>query len=230
VTAVEVRNLVAGYRPDADVLAGCDLFAAGGELTGIVGPPGAGKSTLLKAIFGQVRIGAGQVLLDGADVTGVESGRLVARGVRFVPRTGNVFTDLTVQENLEIGVFGRPRDFATRFAAVVDIFPGLAKHNKQKAGSLSRGERRTVALARALMTGPTVLLLDEPSAGLAPPGRDEVFRHAHRIGRSGVTVLLAERNARRCLPFCARVYALDRGRSIYRGAGPELVGDPSPER
>jgi branched-chain amino acid transport system ATP-binding protein len=224
--AVEVRALVGGYLPGIDILNGCDLTAEKGELVGILGPNGAGKSTLLKAIFGMVKIRGGQVLLAGEDVTGSTADHLVGRGVGFVPQSNNVFTDLTLRENLEIGIFQRPKEYANRLAAICDIFPDLAGRLKQRAGSLSGGQRQTLAMARALMTGPSVLLLDEPSAGLSPQRQDEVFLHAHRIKKSGVAVVMVEQNARRCLQICDRAYVLDQGKNAYTGTGEELMHDP----
>ncbi|MEU4164134.1 ABC transporter ATP-binding protein [Actinoplanes sp. NPDC026670] len=223
---VEVKNLAGGYLPGIDILNGCDLTASAGELVGILGPNGAGKSTLLKAIFGMVRIRFGQVLLDGADVTGLRADRLVALGVAFVPQNNNVFTDLTIRENLEIGIFQRPKEFRTRLDAVCALFPDLRDRLRQKAGSLSGGQRQTLAMGRALMTDPSVLLLDEPSAGLSPQRQDEVFLHAHRIKKSGVAVVMVEQNARRCLQICDRAYVLDQGRNAHTGTGEELLHDP----
>ncbi|MEV6300271.1 ABC transporter ATP-binding protein [Actinoplanes sp. NPDC051861] len=223
---VEVKDLVGGYLPGVNILNGCDLNASSGELVGIVGPNGAGKSTLLKAIFGMVRIRGGQVLLNGEDVTGLRADKLVARGVGFVPQTNNVFTDLTIRENLEIGIFQRPKEFAARLEAVCALFPDLTGRLRQKAGALSGGQRQTLAMGRALMTGPSVLLLDEPSAGLSPQRQDEVFLHAHRIKKSGVAVIMVEQNARRCLQICDRAYVLDQGRNAHTGTGAELLHDP----
>ncbi|WP_328477127.1 ABC transporter ATP-binding protein [Actinoplanes sp. NBC_00393] len=223
---VEVKELVGGYLPGVNILNGCDLTAAKGELVGIIGPNGAGKSTLLKAIFGMVQIRGGQILLDGDDVTGLRADKLVARGVGFVPQTNNVFTDLTIKENLEIGIFQRPKEFAVRLEAVCFLFPDLKDRLKQKAGSLSGGQRQTLAMGRALMTDPSVLLLDEPSAGLSPQRQDEVFLHAHRIKKSGVAVIMVEQNARRCLQICDRAYVLDQGRNAHTGTGEELMHDP----
>ncbi|GAA0487660.1 ABC transporter ATP-binding protein [Paractinoplanes deccanensis] len=223
---IEVKDLVAGYLPNVDILNGCDLTAAPGELVGIVGPNGAGKSTLLKAMFGQVRVRSGSIVLRGEDVTGVKPDKLVGRGVGFVPQTDNVFTGLTVGENLEMGIFQRPRAFRERRDAVCALFPDLAGRLKQKAGALSGGERQMVAMARALMTDPSVLLLDEPSAGLSPQRQDEVFLHAHRIRKSGVAVVMVEQNARRCLQICDRAYVLDQGRNAHTGTGRELLHDP----
>ncbi|MFE3450299.1 ABC transporter ATP-binding protein [Nonomuraea sp. NPDC059194] len=224
--SVEVSRLVAGYLPNVDILNGCDLVAAAGEVVGIIGPNGAGKSTLLKAIFGMVTVRSGTITLDGEDITGMRPDRLVGRGVGFVPQSANVFTDLTVQENLELGTFQRPKAFAARFGAVAEIFPGLERLLRRREGGLSGGERQTVAMARALMAEPSVLLLDEPSAGLSPHRTDEVFLNVHRIKRAGVAVVIVEQNARRCLEICDRGYVLDQGRNAYTGTGADLMHDP----
>src|SRR5690606_33655343 len=197
-----------------------------GELVGIIGPNGAGKSTLLKAIFGLVRIRSGSVTLRGEEITNHQAHQLVPRGVGFVPQTNNVFPSLTVQENLEMGVFLRPGKFKRRFEFVADLFPVLAERRAQRAGSLSGGERQMVAMGRALMMEPSVLLLDEPSAGLSPAMQDEVFFNTKQINATGVTVIMVEQNARRCLQICDRGYVLDQGRSAYSGPGEGLIDDP----
>ncbi|MEO8107777.1 MAG: ATP-binding cassette domain-containing protein, partial [Actinomycetes bacterium] len=168
-------NLVAGYLPGVNILNGCDLYANRGELVGIIGPNGAGKSTLLKALFGLVRVHEGQVLLDGEDITNLKPNRLVSQGVGFVPQNNNVFPSLTIEENLQMGAFQAPKKFAERFDFVASLFPTLIDRRKQPAGSLSGGERQMVAMSRALMMDPSVILLDEPSAGLSPVLQDEVF-------------------------------------------------------
>lgn len=222
---VEVRGLVAGYSPGVDILNGCDLVAMPGELIGIIGPNGAGKSTLLKTIFGLVSVRGGTVMLKGEDITGLKANKLVAKGVGFVPQTENVFTDLTIQENLEMGLFQTPRRFAERLEYIAEVFPSLASRRKQKAGSLSGGERQMVAMARALITDPSVLLLDEPSAGLSPARQDDAFLQIHKIKRTGVTVIMVEQNAARCLQVCDRGYVLDQGRNAHTGTGDELLND-----
>lgn len=220
-------ELVAGYIPGVDILTGCDLYVDDGELVGIIGPNGAGKSTLLKALFGLVKVSSGAVTFRGDDVTGKKANQLVSRGIGFVPQTNNVFPSLTIEENLEMGLYqGSASDFAQRFDAVCAVFPALADRRKQRAGSLSGGERQMVAMGRALMANPEVLLLDEPSAGLSPVLQDEVFIRVREINRSGVSVVMVEQNARRCLQICDRGYVLDQGRNAYTGAGHELIKDP----
>jgi branched-chain amino acid transport system ATP-binding protein len=209
-----------------NILNGCNLVANQGELIGIIGPNGAGKSTLLKAIFGQVNIRDGKIWLNGEDITGLKANKLVAKGVAFVPQTNNVFPSLTIEENLEMGVFQTPKRFKERFEFVTEIFPDLGKRRHQRAGSLSGGERQMVAMGRALMIDPSVLLLDEPSAGLSPVRQDETFLRVKEVNQAGVTVIMVEQNARRCLQICDRAYVLDQGKDAHTGTGRELLNDP----
>ncbi len=218
--------LVAGYLPGVNILNGADLYCTENELVGIIGPNGAGKSTLLKALFGLVKINEGTVKLKDQDITNERADTLVAKGIGFVPQTNNVFPSLTIQENLEMGVYQRPKSFKERFAFVGDIFPALLDRRAQRAGSLSGGERQMVAMGRALMMEPSVLLLDEPSAGLSPVLQDEVFVQTRRINRAGVSVVMVEQNAKRCLQICDRGYVLDQGRNAYTGTGAQLANDP----
>jgi branched-chain amino acid transport system ATP-binding protein len=223
---IEARDVVAGYVAEVDILNGCDLTVAPGEFVGIIGPNGAGKSTLLKAILGMVTVRSGSIFLDGDEITGQPAHRLVQRGVGFVPQTKNVFQGLTVRENLEMGCFLAPKRFDERYEVVTGLFPRLADRANQRAGSLSGGERQMVALGRALMLDPTLLLLDEPSAGLSPILQDEVFLRCKLINDHGVAILMVEQNARRCLQVCDRGYVLDQGRNAYTGTGRELLSDP----
>jgi branched-chain amino acid transport system ATP-binding protein len=223
---VEAKDLHAGYLPGINILNGCSLTANQGELIGIIGPNGAGKSTLLKAIFGQVNVRSGNILLNGEDITGLKANKLVEKGVAFVPQTNNVFPSLTIEENLEMGVFQNPKDFKERYEFVVSLFPDLDKRKAQKAGGLSGGERQMVAMGRALMVNPSVLLLDEPSAGLSPVRQDEAFLRVREVNQAGVTVIMVEQNARRCLQICDRAYVLDQGVDAHTGTGRELLTDP----
>ena len=223
---VEVRNVTAGYIPGVNILNGCSLKAAQGELIGIIGPNGAGKSTLLKSIFGLVKVRDGSIHLQGEDITNLKANKLVAKGVGFVPQTENVFPSLTIQENLEMGLYLKPKGLKERLEFVTEIFPELSKRLTQRAGSLSGGERQMVAMSRALMMGPHVMLLDEPSAGLSPVRQDEAFMRVKEINRAGVTTIMVEQNARRCLQICDRGYVLDQGRDAYHGTGRELLNDP----
>jgi branched-chain amino acid transport system ATP-binding protein len=219
-------DLVAGYLPGVNILNGCSLVAEQGELIGIIGPNGAGKSTLLKAIFGQVNIRSGSVILEGEDITGLRANKLVQRGVGMVPQTNNVFPSLTIEENLQMGLYQRPGAYKERLEFVTGIFAELGKRLKQRAGSLSGGERQMVAMSRALMMDPKVLLLDEPSAGLSPVRQDEAFIRVSEINKAGVTTIMVEQNARRCLQICDRGYVLDQGRDAYTGSGRDLLNDP----
>jgi len=223
---VEVANITAGYLTGVDILNGCSLIANQGELIGIIGPNGAGKSTLLKAIFGLVKVRTGSVNLYGEEITNLKADKLVSKGVGFVPQTNNVFPTLTIQENLEMGLYQKPKGLTERLEFVTEIFPELGKRLGQRAGSLSGGERQMVAMSRALMMGPPVLLLDEPSAGLSPVRQDEAFLRVKEINKAGVTTIMVEQNARRCLQICDRGYVLDQGKDAYTGTGRELLNDP----
>jgi len=223
---VEVKDLVAGYLPGVDILHGTNLTAHRGELVGIIGPNGAGKSTLLKAIFGMVKVRSGDITVNGESIVGLKADKLVARGVGFVPQTNNVFPSLTIEENLQMGLFQNPKIFAERLDFVTGIFAELGARLKQRAGSLSGGERQMVAMSRALMMDPAVLLLDEPSAGLSPVRQDDAFIRVSDINKAGVTTIMVEQNARRCLQICDRGYVLDQGKDAYTGSGRELLNDP----
>jgi branched-chain amino acid transport system ATP-binding protein len=201
---VEVKDLYAGYLPGVNILNGANLYANKGELIGIIGPNGAGKSTLLKAIFGLVNVREGSVFLNGAEITNFKANKLVSLGVGFVPQNNNVFPSLTIEENLQMGLYQRPQDFDERLEFVTSIFAELGKRLKQRAGSLSGGERQMVAMGRALMMNPAVLLLDEPSAGLSPVRQDEAFLRVSEINKAGVTTIMVEQNARRCLQISDR--------------------------
>ncbi len=219
-------DLVAGYVPEVDILTGCNAYVGDGELVGIIGPNGAGKSTLIKAMFGLVPVRSGTVHLREKDVTSLPAHRLVSEGLGYVPQNHNVFPSLTVEENLEMGIYLRPKEFRARQATVSDLFPLLADRRAQKCGSLSGGERQVVAMGRALMTDPEVLFLDEPSAGLSPMMQDAVFESVQTINRSGVSILMVEQNATSCLEIAHRGYVLDQGKDAYTGTGQELLHDP----
>ncbi|MEY4340482.1 MAG: hypothetical protein RLZ14_2332 [Actinomycetota bacterium] len=220
-------EIVAGYIPEVNILNGCNLVVNKGEFVGIIGPNGAGKSTFLKAVLGQCSVRSGTVTFMGDDITGMKAHQLVSKGVGYVPQTRNVFPSLTVVENLEMGCFLRPKVFKERFEYVTDLFPRLLQRKDSKAGALSGGERQMVAMSRALMLEPRLLLLDEPSAGLSPVLQDEVFLNCRAINRTGVAILMVEQNARRCLQVVDRGYVLDQGRNAYTGTGRELLSDPA---
>ena len=224
------RDIHAGYLPGINILNGCDLTLGDNEVVGIIGPNGAGKSTLVKALFGLVDIRDGEVTLRDDDITGHKAHQLVEQGVGYVPQTNNVFPSLTIRENLEMGLFLRPKLFDERFGAVVDLFPLLGERSASRAGTLSGGERQMVAMGRALMMQPSVLLLDEPSAGLSPANQDEVFRRVRTIRDSGVSIIMVEQNARRCLQICDRGYVLDQGTNAYTGTGRRAARGPEGHR
>ncbi len=223
---LSAAELVAGYTPEVNILNGCDFHLADGELIGIIGPNGAGKSTLLPTLFGLVKVSSGTVTFRGADITGEPAHALVAKGIGYVPQNNNVFPRLTVEENLEMGMYLEPKRFKERLEVVADLFPLLSERLKQRAGSLSGGERQMLAMGRALMMDPSVLLLDEPSAGLSPLYQDEVFIRCRRINAAGVSIVMVEQNARRCLEICHRGYVLDQGRNAYTDTGEALLNDP----
>ena len=223
---MEAVDLVAGYIPGVNILNGASLTLNPGEIVGIIGPNGAGKSTLLKSLFGLVHVSSGSLTLKGENITNMRADKLVSRGVGFVPQTENVFPTLTIKENMQMGAYQEPGMFAERFDYVASIFPKLADRRDQVAGSLSGGERQMVAMGRALMMDPSVLLLDEPSAGLSPMLQDETFIRVRQVNKAGVSVVIVEQNARRCLQICDRGYVLDQGRNAYSGEGRSLLNDP----
>jgi branched-chain amino acid transport system ATP-binding protein len=226
IPVIETKSLVAGYLPGVNILNGANFFANQGELVGIIGPNGAGKSTLLKAIFGLVKVREGEILLNGESIANLKANQLVAKGIGFVPQNNNVFPSLTIEENLQMGLFQNPKRYAERLGFVTGIFAELGKRLKQRAGSLSGGERQMVAMSRALMMDPEVLLLDEPSAGLSPVRQDEAFIRVSEINKAGVTTIMVEQNARRCLQISDRAYVLDQGKDAVVGSGRELLNDP----
>jgi ABC-type branched-subunit amino acid transport system ATPase component len=226
-TLLRTEGLVAGYLPEVDILGGVDVELREGEVVTIVGPNGAGKSTLLKSVFGLLRPRSGRVLLHERDVAGRKTHDIARAGVGYVPQLGNVFPSLTVQENLELGALAaRGLDVGARCEAMYAMFPRLGERRRQPAGTMSGGERQMVAMARALMPQPRILLLDEPSAGLAPAAVDTVFEQVAEINGHGVAILMVEQNARRALAMSTRGYVLDLGRNRFEGPGRELLDDP----
>jgi ABC-type branched-subunit amino acid transport system ATPase component len=220
------EGVVAGYVPEVDILRGADVKVGEGQVVTIVGPNGAGKSTLLKAIFGLLRPREGRVLLRGGDITGARPHRIARSGVGYVPQLANVFPNMTVEENLDLGAMAFPHvDVGERKRALYGLFPRLEERRRQVAGTLSGGERQMVAMARALMPDPTVLLLDEPSAGLAPALVDAIFEKVADVNRAGVTIVMVEQNARRALAMSDRGYVLDVGANRFEGEGRALLGD-----
>jgi len=224
--ALKTLGLVAGYVAEVDILNGVDIRVGPGEIVTVVGPNGAGKSTLVKTIMGFVRPRGGRVVLGGQDVAGLPPHVLARRGVGYVPQLRGVFPSLTVEENLEIGMVGRAGSVRNRMSAMYTLFPRLAERRRQMTGTMSGGERQMVAIARALMPEPAILLLDEPSAGLAPAFVDVVFERIAAVNQGGVTILMVEQNARRALAMSHRGYVLDLGRNRYDGPAAELLADP----
>jgi branched-chain amino acid transport system ATP-binding protein len=226
VKLLEIDALEAAYD-EALVVRGVSLAAGTDEIVAVIGPNGAGKSTLLKAVYGLVAVRGGAVRFEGEDVTGMRPDRLTRRGLNFVPQTENVFSRLTLAENLHVSALVLPR--GRRRAAIErsrELFPILAERPRQRAGTLSGGQRKLVALARALVTGPRLLLLDEASAGLSPQAMDLVFEKLVEINALGVGIVMVEQNARRALALAARGYVLDAGRNAIEGSGAELLRDP----
>ena len=220
-------GLVAGYSAEVDILSGVSIAVGEGEIVCVVGPNGAGKSTLMKAVFGLVAPKAGRITLSGRDITGLRPSEIARLGMAYVPQRDNVFESMTVLENLELGATPRPGlAVRPRIEALLALFPRLAERRRQAVGTMSGGERQMVAMARALMPEPAVLLLDEPSAGLAPLFVDSMFEKVQAINRAGVTILMVEQNARRALALSHRGYVLDLGQNRFAGEGRALLEDP----
>jgi len=222
---LRAEGLVAGYLPEVDILNGIDLTVNDGEIATVIGPNGAGKSTLIKSIFGLLPPREGRVLLREEDLTGLRPHLITRRGMSYVPQLDNVFLSLTVEENLEMGALEQ-RTAGERIKAMYELFPRLGERRTQAAGTMSGGERQMVAMARALMPEPQVLLLDEPSAGLAPAFVEAIFEKIEEINSHGVTIVMVEQNARRALAMSDRGYVLDVGRNRFQGEGKELLDDP----
>ena len=213
-----------------DILHGCTIAANPGEIAVIVGPNGAGKSTAMKAVFGMLDMRQGHVTLDGEDITALSPQDRVKAGMGFVPQTSNIFPSLTVEENLEMGAFIRTDDIRGTMAQVYDLFPILKEKRRQPAGELSGGQRQQVAVGRALMTEPKVLMLDEPTAGVSPIVMDELFDRIIEVSRTGIPILMVEQNARQALEIADRGYVLVQGRNAHTGTGAELLADPEVRR
>jgi branched-chain amino acid transport system ATP-binding protein len=218
------EKMVAGYG-GPNILDGCDIAVDRGEVVVIVGPNGAGKSTAMKAMFGMLKLRAGRVMLDGVDITRLSPQDRVRAGMGFVPQTGNVFTSMTVEENLEMGAYIRGDDFSATMDEVFDLFPVLREKRRQPAGELSGGQRQQVAIGRALMTKPTVLMLDEPTAGVAPIVMDELFGRIIEVASTGIAILMVEQNARHALNIADRGYVLVQGQNRFAGTGAALLAN-----
>ena len=223
-TILECNGIAAGYVKGLNILQGVDLVVHEGEIVSIIGPNGAGKSTLLKAIMNLIRVSAGRFYINGIEKTNISTHKIVLEGIGYVPQVENVFPSLTIEENLEIGAWSVSNKKES-LKNIYSTFPMLSDRKKDKAGNLSGGQRQILALARALITSPNLLLLDEPSAGLSPVAIGEVFDSMKEINDSGVSILLVEQNAKRALAFSDRGYVLDQGRNAYQGRGEELLND-----
>ncbi len=219
-------TMTGGYGKGPDILHDCTIAVDKGEIAVIVGPNGAGKSTAMKAVFGMLDVRQGSVRLDGEDITNLSPQDRVVRGMGFVPQTSNIFTSMTVEENLEMGAFIRRDDFSETMEQVYDLFPILRDKRNQAAGELSGGQRQQVAVGRALMTQPKVLMLDEPTAGVSPIVMDELFDRIIEVSRTGLPILMVEQNARQALEIADKGYVLVQGRNAYTGTGKELLADP----
>jgi branched-chain amino acid transport system ATP-binding protein len=220
------ESMTGGYGRGADILHECTIAVNPGEIAVIVGPNGAGKSTAMKAVFGMLNIHKGSVRLDGEDITDLTPQDRVAKGMAFVPQTSNIFTSLTVEENLEMGAFLRRDDIRVTMEQIFDLFPILRDKRKQAAGELSGGQRQQVAVGRALMTQPKVLMLDEPTAGVSPIVMDELFDRIIEVARTGISILMVEQNARQALEIAHRGYVLVQGTNRFTDTGAALMADP----
>ena len=223
------QNMTGGYG-GADILHDCTIGVDQGEIAVIVGPNGAGKSTAMKAVFGMLNISQGSVHLDGEDISQLSPQDRVAQGMSFVPQNQNVFTSMSVEENLEMGAFTRRDDFTETMEQVFDLFPILKEKRRQAAGELSGGQRQQVAVGRALMTQPKVLMLDEPTAGVSPIVMDELFDRVIEVAKSGIAILMVEQNARQALSIADRGYVLVQGRNRYTDTGAALMANPEVRR
>ena len=222
---IEVKNVVGGYG-GAPILNGVNISIEQSDIGVIVGPNGAGKSTTLKAIFGLLKVTSGSVIFEGQEVTNSLPDKLVPRGLSFVPQEKNVFVSMSVEEKLEMGAFVRRDDISGTLEEIYTMFPVLKEKRRQPAGELSGGQRQMVAMGRALMSKPRLLMLDEPSAGLSPRYVLEIFEHIVTVNKAGVGILMVEQNARQALAFASRGFVLAQGQNRFTGSGAELIADP----
>ena len=222
--------MTGGYGSGADILHGCTIAVEKGQIAVIVGPNGAGKSTAMKAVFGMLNVREGAVRLAGEDITALTPQARVAKGMAFVPQTQNIFTSLTVEENLEMGAFLRRDDITETMEQVYGLFPILRDKRRQPAGELSGGQRQQVAVGRALMTKPSILMLDEPTAGVSPIVMDELFDRIIEVARTGISILMVEQNAKQALDIADIGYVLVQGRNAHTGTGEELINDAEVRR
>ena len=222
---LEMKNITAGYIPEVDILHDVSISVNQGDIVSIIGPNGAGKSTLLKSIFGLLKPKSGKVLLRDKDITGLKPNRIAQNGVSYVPQVNNVFPSLTILENLEMGAFIRKDDYSKQLADVFQLFPVLKERKDDKAGHLSGGQRQMVAMGRALMLNPDLLLLDEPSAGLAPIFVSSIFEKIQAINETGVTIIIVEQNAREALKMSSHGYVLAMGKNVLDDEGKALLAN-----
>ena len=225
-----IGDAMTGGYGGADILHDCTIAVEKGQIAVIVGPNGAGKSTAMKAVFGMLNLRKGKVRLNGEDITGLTPQARVAKGMGFVPQTNNIFPSLTVEENLEMGAFIRTDDFRKTLEQVYTLFPILRDKRTQAAGELSGGQRQQVAVGRALMTKPSVLMLDEPTAGVSPIVMDELFDRIIEIARTGISILMVEQNARQALAIADKGYVLVQGANRFTDTGQVLLADPEVRR
>ena len=221
---LSMENVRGGYG-DADILQGVSITVAEREIVVIVGPNGAGKSTAMKSVFGLLNVRGGKIVFDGEDITGWAPNRIVRRGICYVPQVDNVFREMTVHENFEMGGFLRKGDLSAAFDRIYGLFPDLKAKRRNLAGDLSGGQRQMVAMGRALMLDPKLLLLDEPTAGLSPKYMEQIFQITRDVRNSGVAIMLVEQHAKQALAFCDRGYVLATGANRHEGTGKALLAD-----
>ncbi len=226
----EGNKMTGGYGDGPDIINSCTINANKGEIVAILGPNGAGKSTAMKAMLGLLNLKSGNILIEGEDISKLSPQERVKKGISFVPQTRNVFAELTVKENLEVGAFLREDDVIKVIEEIYDLFPILKEKKDQTVGQLSGGQRQQVALGRALMIKPSVLMLDEPTAGVSPIVMDELFEHIVKVKKTNVAIIMVEQNAKQALSISDRGYILVTGENKFEGSGKELLNDPEVRR